>query len=944
MNPQTSDAFPTLITDLVAWRAEHESDRIAFRFEEKAGGENPTTLTYGQLHRQALGVAALIRTFAASGEEGQPRVVVAEEPGLNFVVAFVGCLYAGCIAVPVQSPRGRILSRDDRLGRLIEDADPVVIISSQETGDQWRAIAGSVESVHLGGAPKPPSLLEPAPVVESDIAFIQYTSGSTGDPKGVAVTFGNLSHNLEQIRHRFGHGADSRGVIWLPPYHDMGLIGGILQPIHVGFPVLLMSPVSFVRNPFRWLNAISQFRATTSGGPNFAFEYAVKRITAEQKAELDLSSWAVAFVGSEAVRERALARFAEAFEGECGFSRAAFLPCYGLAESTLMVSGRSGIPRVERGIVSCGRPVDGLDVCVVEPESDTPLPEGDVGEIRIAGDSVASGYWRREEETQKVFGGSLKKRGRAEDSSAYLRTGDLGFLLDGEIFVSGRLKDIIVIRGQNFFPADIENCIAEAADLEDSSVAAFSVDDGSDERLIVAIECRPGEVGAIDLAILRGAVSNRFALQVHEFAFVKRGGLPRTTSGKLRRNACRERFIDHALTLISPPLPTRGGEGSAAGESRQSIEAVITAIISRKLKKPASEIARRQPLAELGIDSLMAIEMAEEITNELGLAEPLDATIAWRYPTVEMLGRHLSQSTKNHGTAPFLHPNGEEAIAIVGMACRFPGRSDSPKEFWRLLYQGSDAVGGVPPDRWEAEHFYDPDPEAPGKMYTKAGAFIDGVAEFDAGFFGISPREAAAVDPQQRLLLESSYLALADGGFEPFEMRASRTGVYVGLSLDDYAMRSVRSGDLTLIDQHHSLGSHRGVAAGRVGYLFGFQGPAIQLDTTCSSSLVAVHLACQALKGGEADVALAGGVNLMLSPEATIACCKLRALSTDGRCATFSEHADGYVRGEGCGVLAVQRLSDAVADGREIYAVIRGSAVNHDGVSNGLTAPNGDSQ
>ncbi|MEM1290506.1 MAG: SDR family NAD(P)-dependent oxidoreductase [Cyanobacteria bacterium P01_H01_bin.162] len=285
-----------------------------------------------------------------------------------------------------------------------------------------------------------------------------------------------------------------------------------------------------------------------------------------------------------------------------------------------------------------------------------------------------------------------------------------------------------------------------------------------------------------------------------------------------------------------------------------------------------------------------------------------------------------------------------EPIAIVGMACRFPGGANSPEAYWELLRQGMDAITDIPEQRWDVAAHYDPDAEAPGKMYTRFGGFIDQVDQFDPQFFGISPREARSLDPQQRLLLEVSYTALENAGQPPFDLRGTRTGVFVGVSFDDYAQLSVRSGDLTRIDAHSSLGNTRSIVAGRLAYTFGLQGPTMQLDTTCSSSLLAVHLACQSLRNGEANLALAGGVNLMLTPEPTIGFCKLKALAPDGRCKTFDAAADGYGRGEGCGVVVLKRLSDAIDNQDPILAVVRGSAVNHDGMSNGLTAPNGKAQ
>ncbi|HEX8967761.1 MAG TPA: polyketide synthase, partial [Chloroflexota bacterium] len=285
-----------------------------------------------------------------------------------------------------------------------------------------------------------------------------------------------------------------------------------------------------------------------------------------------------------------------------------------------------------------------------------------------------------------------------------------------------------------------------------------------------------------------------------------------------------------------------------------------------------------------------------------------------------------------------------EPIAIVGMGCRFPGGADDPDAFWRVLANGVDAVREVPPERWDVDAFYDPDPAAPGKMYTRAGGFIRQADRFDHSFFGIAPREAAAMDPQQRLLLEVTWEALEDAGQPPHGLIGSRTGVFVGISTTDYAQLGARDGDATAIDAYSGTGTAFSVAAGRISYVLGFRGPCLAVDTACSSSLVALHNACQSLRLGESDVALVGGVNLILAPESSVYFCKVHAMAVDGRCKTFDADADGYGRGEGCGVVVLKRMSDAVAAGDRIHALVRGSAINHDGRSGGLTVPNGPAQ
>jgi myxalamid-type polyketide synthase MxaC len=429
-----------------------------------------------------------------------------------------------------------------------------------------------------------------------------------------------------------------------------------------------------------------------------------------------------------------------------------------------------------------------------------------------------------------------------------------------------------------------------------------------------------------------------------------------------------------ASSTISPPIlsqligaaPTaRRVDGATPGDGsltqallqasdRQRNEILLRTlrdITAELLELPSGEaVAPERPLRDLGLDSLLAVELRNRLARLLG--RPLPATLLFDYPTLARLTAHLLIDVLALDAAAPAEPAeprpsavaSTEPIAIVGLGCRFPGGADSPDAFWRLLRDGVDAISEVPADRWDVDAYHDPDPEGSGKMASRYGAFLDAVDQFDAAFFGIAPREAMAMDPQQRLLLEVAWEALERAGVAPGSLAGSLTGVFVGLSTTDYAQLQMAAGQADDIDIYFGTGSAVSVAAGRLSYVLGLQGPSMAIDTACSSALVAVHLACQSLRAGESDLALAGGVNVMLSPEASITFSRARMLAADGRCKTFDARADGYVRGEGCGVVVLKRLADAQRDGDPIWAVVRGSAVNQDGRSNGLTAPNGPAQ
>lgn len=435
------------LVNLLSYRAQNQSNQTAYTFLQD-GETEAGRLTYKELDRQARVIANQLQSLDATGS----RALLIYPPGLEFIAAFFGCLYAGVVAVPAYPPRRN--QNVSRLQAIVSDAQATVALTTRsELTNIESQIAQNRELAALRWlvtdkiASNLASDWQEPKVSRDTLAFLQYTSGSTGTPKGVKVSHGNLLHNLALIHKCFDHTSNSRGVIWLPPYHDMGLIGGVLQPLYGGFPVVLMSPVDFLQKPFRWLQVISRYKATTSGGPNFAYDQCVRKITSEQRSCLDLSSWEVAFTGAEPVRVRTLEQFAATFE-PCGFRREALLPCYGMAETTLFVSGglKTAPPVVRqvhgaalernwvvaaasdqegtRAIVGCGQSWLDQKIVIVNPESLTPCPASEVGEIWVSGPSVAQGYWNRSEETKQVFDGYLADMG----DGPFLRTGDLSTL------------------------------------------------------------------------------------------------------------------------------------------------------------------------------------------------------------------------------------------------------------------------------------------------------------------------------------------------------------------------------------------------------------------------------------------------------------------------------------------------------------------------------------
>ncbi|QRO01345.1 amino acid adenylation domain-containing protein [Archangium violaceum] len=972
-SPQNATLFELLET-----RASLQAGQSLFRFIEDGEGEE-AVLTYDQLAQRARRIGAALQQSATMGE----RAMLLYPPGLDYIAGFFGCLAAGVVAVPAYPPDPSRLGRTlPTLRAIIQDAQAHVVLTTSailsmaeflfEQAPELKALRWVATDTLEEGS----EATWRRPELKPDtLAFLQYTSGSTGTPKGVMLDHSNLLHNLSMISRAFQLREGSSAVIWLPPYHDMGLIGGILGSLHGGISTTLMSPLTFLRRPMLWLETLSRTGASFSGGPNFAFELCVRKSTPEERRAVDLSRWELAFCGAEPVRPESLERFVEAF-APSGFRPESFYPCYGLAEGTLFASGGNAgaAPKLlaldplamqegravpapgqvgARTLVACGKAPAEQRLVIVDTSSRRPCAPDQVGEIWLSGPSVARGYWHKPEETEQTFRAHL-----ADGQGPFLRTGDLGFLSpDGELFITGRSKDVLIFRGRNHYPQDLE-LTAERSHpaLRPGCGAAFSIGEEGEERLVLVQEldtrigAEPDEV----VAALRGAIAREHGLQLHAVALIPPGSIFKTSSGKIRRGSCKAAFLEdrleavHLWRLEQPaapaPAPEPASPGTEApprtpGRREGELQAWLVVALAQATQTRPESIDIRQPFAQYGLDSIAGVQLTGELERWLG--RKLPDTLVWDHPTIEALARHLAGSEAPSSKADVLSTGAEEPIAVVGIGCRFPGAGDV-ESFWRLLREGRDAIREIPPERWNWRDYYEPTAGTPGKMNTRWGGFLEDIDSFDPAFFNISPREAARMDPQQRLLLEVTWEALEDAGQPPEGLAGTKAGVFIGISSNDYGLLQLSS-DIWA-DAYAGTGNALSIAANRISYLLDLRGPSLAVDTACSSSLVALHLACRSLRAGESTVALAGGVNVLLSPEISSNFSQGGFLAPDGRCKPFDASANGYTRSEGAGVVVLKPLSRALADGDRIYALIRGSAVNQDGRSNGLTAPNRQAQ
>jgi amino acid adenylation domain-containing protein len=965
----------TTLSDILKAQALKTPERCLFSYQREDG------LVEVSLRQLDLEATAIAHRLQEAGLSESP-ILLLMPTGPEFLSALFGCLYSGNLAVPAKCPSAR--GDLERIQSILDDATPPVVITTETARERVANTLSHCETrqpfqlwVH-GDVAKGESAADGLPTSQpADVAVLQYTSGSTSQPRGVMLTHGNLINNLKVIQRCFEVTDQTRSVTWLPHYHDMGLIGGLLEPLFAGCTARVFAPEEFLRRPLTWLQTISETRADVSGAPNFAFDLCARVLeeTNGSITDLDLSCWELAFCGGEPIHPDVVDRFVQA-AGKFGFRRETFFPCYGLAESTLLVAGgkRGQLPHVNeakstesaepaasesiatesRRRIAVGRVLPGQDVQIVDPHTNRPTLLGEEGEVCISGRSVAGGYWHRAAESQETFASRLPNR-----PDTYLRTGDLGRLDVDWLYITGRIKDLIIVRGQNHYPQDIEATAAGSHHaLQGTAAAAFAIDGADTDQVVLVHEIlrrhrREDPQPIIDA--VRAAVAERHGIQLAAVTLLSPGRIPKTTSGKVQRRLCRQRFLDDNLKQVAKwsatdkPIQVADQQSprSPAGDSwsAEDFAQWVISTISKQTGAAPSQIDRQREFALFGLDSATTVRLAGDLEQASG--RTLSPTLLYEYPTIDRLSVYLAGDAYLAGGTAAKISSGqrssvsvsEQSVAIVGIGLRIP-QANGVDDYWNLLREGRCVVTEAPDRAW-----LDTDPmnsvvRQLGRQ--RNGGYLDDIEWFDADHFSISNREALTMDPQQRLLLETAAEALHDAGLTIEQIRETNSGVFLGISTGEYGLWQMDHADSG--DIHTATGNASSIAANRLSYHFDLRGPSVALDTACSSSLVALHYACQSLRRGECDSALACGVNLIVSHRVTRLMAKGRFLSPDGLCRSFGEAANGYIRSEGVAIVVLKRLSEAMRDGNAVYAVIRGSAVNQDGRSNGLTAPSPASQ
>ncbi|MCW8928796.1 MAG: beta-ketoacyl synthase N-terminal-like domain-containing protein [Gammaproteobacteria bacterium] len=1006
-----TDAPKTLNEMLV--RAAFQAPERGITFVSDNGDE--TWLSFAELLLEAKSFLAGLQE---KGIKPGDKLIIQINDKYKFSIAYWGAVLGGIIPAPVASsfamdPGKNGFEKFTYIWSLLDepfvvtDYIPKALTNALRDSDSEGAKileelnAQSITPLLFESFQKNSEDARPYDVEADDIAFLQFTSGSTGNPKGVILKHKNLIANVHSLAEAAELISSDILMNWMPFYHDMGLIGSFLTSILTTSSSYQMSPFAFVKRPQLLLQKISEHKITFTSTPNFGLKRILDKLSDEQLSEYDLSSLRLICNGAEPISVSLTQRFMKKLGKLCDLKSDVMCPVYGMAEACLGVTfahlgneiDHISLNRYKLGVGDYveyvsetenesilfmveGYPLSGLELRIVD-DNDLILNENQIGHIQMKGPNVSQGYYNNSDATHLFH-----------HEDGWVRTGDIGFINDERLTLTGRSKDIIFVNGQNFYAHDLEHEAMELDEVAQIVAGGYQDNQSGLEKIVVFVapDNRKLRTVSDDRALatqivldkVRDKINFLFGFSPDYFVALKAGQILKTTSGKLQRNEMiaefqKQTYEDTTYTpeqLISikltqskkAPIESNSQVNNKQPQLNQyelqkKIEEMLKEGWSEILQLPISRIGDNDSFFQLGGNSIKAVEMIALAEEYTGCNIPQD--IIANYQTISEIANYIVSNNLQLGSklASIVNPSDEVVhdkqkpnvddsesndqhdndIAIIGMSCRFPG-SYNLRRFWETLTEGKNCISEIPEDRWNVEAFFDPTGKEQNKSYSKWGGFLEDIRDFDADFFNISEEEAQQMDPQQRLFLEIAWLALENSGY--IEPKDKKVGVYVGAGFNGYMENFINRFDTVDLHASTMTGNLTNMIAARVAHTYNLNGPALTIDTGCSSALVALHLANTSILSGECDMALVGGIQLSLSSAPYIMFSKAGALSHGENCNAFDESSDGFIPGEGAGAIIVKSYKKAVADGDRIFSVIKGSAVNNDGRSLGIMAPN----
>ena len=913
----------------------------------------------------------------------QKKSLIILTQGLEYVYTVLACFYANVVAIPISITSTEKNEKTiEKISHILRDSQASLIISDTTLIEylQLNQVYNSVSILNVEEMNQDSAIIkEQRPYEPDNMAMLLYTSGSTSQPKGVILSHSNIINQASQGAAQWGISESSRIVSWMPQFHNFGLYLNILSPLIKGASSVILSPSHFVTDPQIWFETIDEYQATHTGAPNFAFDLCYSSIQIEFVKNLSLNSLEAIICGGEPIRKETYMLFSEKFKS-LGLKKNVFCPHYGMSEVGSITTKNSSKPicfkslyltelqqrkvkftnqkNKSKSVASCGEIGENTRILIVNPDNcELCLPD-EIGEIWVKSSSVGLGYLNTTEETMTSFYGALSNG----EEIGFFRTGDLGFIKDNQLYVVGREKEVIVVHGKKHYAVDIEWTIKNNIPSLTLPISVFSYETDYREKVVVIQEVENIESENIYKGICKEIltiVSENHNLEIDKIAFVNKGSIPRTGSGKILRNGCRNLYLNKGFKFIYQYNYEHSTSTIKDDTSNKCNENDICSILENEvflhiLKVSEDRLNTVSSFSEFGLDSIQYIRISRKIEDIFHIKfAPVNL---FKYQNIEQLANYIRFQLEKTQSQPQPFNTGREEddlvdnlnendIAIIGMSCNFPGGADDPDTFWNNIIQNKDSITSVEQSRMQILRDYKNTYADLNESFPQFGGFVNDIEAFDAHFFNISPLEAECMDPQQRKVMELTWSVIESSGYNPHSFGGQNVGLFMGVHNNDYMELIARQPELMeLYGAYLDSGLHMSLITHRVSRWFDFHGPSEVINTACSSSLVAVHHAIESIYKKESSVAIAGGVNLISAARIYIASHKAGMLSKNGKCKTFDQEADGFVRSEGYGAVLLKPYSQSLKDKDNILGIIKASAINHDGHSNSLRAPNFNAQ